>query len=415
MKTFFNNKSLYPWLVIGFCALFLFYKYILQVSPSVMTNQLITHFHLSGVGLGNLAAMYFYTYLIMQLFSGPLLDKYNARQLTTFAIFACAAGAVLFALSSTLIEAWLSRALIGIGAAFATVSYMKMATCYFEVKNFAFVGGLLATAAMLGSMGGEAPLAWLIAQVGWHNALLYCGLAGFAFAVLFFYFVHDKPTKTVTTKTITVNLKSFSEVLKNKNNWILMFYSGFAFSPLAVFGGLWGNPFLQTAYGLTDTQAASLTSLMFLGLAVGGPLFGLLATKGMKTLNLMITGLIIAFVSIVMVIYCHVLALWVLSILLFLFGLGTGAFMLGFSMGRTLNSVVLVATVVSLINTGDALMGALSEPLVGELLDTFKAKSQVMSNSIFSLHDFHIAFLVLPAYLLIALMLLVNLKMKKWD
>ena len=36
--------------------------------------------------------------------------------------------------------------------AFATVSYMKMTSLWFKPNQFAFVGGLLATAAMLGAV-----------------------------------------------------------------------------------------------------------------------------------------------------------------------------------------------------------------------------------------------------------------------
>ena len=43
-------------------------------------------------------------------------------------------------------------------------------------------------------------------------------------------------------------------------------------------GGLWNLP-LQEAFGRNQTEAAELTSWMFLGLAIGCPLFGLLADR----------------------------------------------------------------------------------------------------------------------------------------
>ena len=58
MKNF-THKSFYPWLVMLLCAAFLFYKYILQVFPGIITENLMSEFHITGAGLGKLAACYF--------------------------------------------------------------------------------------------------------------------------------------------------------------------------------------------------------------------------------------------------------------------------------------------------------------------------------------------------------------------
>ena len=149
LSGFLKSKS-YPWIVITFCALFLFYKYVLQVSPSVIVHDLMRRYHLDGAGLGNLAATFFYTYLVVQLFAGPLLDRLSARLLTACSILLCAVGVIWFSHAPTLLQAMIARGLIGAGAAFATVSYLKIAAIWFEPQKFAFVSGLLATAAMVG-------------------------------------------------------------------------------------------------------------------------------------------------------------------------------------------------------------------------------------------------------------------------
>ena len=105
-------------------------------------------FHLTGAGLGGLAATFYYAYMVTQLFVGFLLDKYSTRRLTSVAIFTSALGILLFAGSQTIVMASIARALMGIGVAFATVSYMKLAAVWFPPKQYAFVSGLLATAAM---------------------------------------------------------------------------------------------------------------------------------------------------------------------------------------------------------------------------------------------------------------------------
>src|SRR5262245_52752289 len=121
----------YSLLVISLCACFLFYKYVLQVYPSIITEQLMREFNLTGAGLGNLAATFYYAFMVTQLFVGILLDKYSARWLTAGAIFSCSFGVLLFSQSDTLFIAELSRAMMGVGVAFATVAYMKLASAWF--------------------------------------------------------------------------------------------------------------------------------------------------------------------------------------------------------------------------------------------------------------------------------------------
>src|SRR5574338_1242424 len=86
----------YPIIVISLCACFLFYKYVLQIYPSTITEQLMAEFNLTGAGLGNLAATFYYSYMIAQLFVGVILDKYSTRWLTSIAIFSCALGTFFF-------------------------------------------------------------------------------------------------------------------------------------------------------------------------------------------------------------------------------------------------------------------------------------------------------------------------------
>ena len=67
-------------IVISLCAAFFFYKYILQNFPSVMAPQLMESFNLKGLGLGVLSGVYFWTYLIVPLFVGVILDYYRRHR-----------------------------------------------------------------------------------------------------------------------------------------------------------------------------------------------------------------------------------------------------------------------------------------------------------------------------------------------
>lgn len=409
-------QTVFPWIVIFFSSLFLIYKYILQVYPSIMTNELMMSFHVHGAGLGNLAAMFFYSYLIAQLFVGLLLDRYSPRKLTAFAIFLSALGAFGFANAHLFWTAATSRILMGIGVAFATVSYMKMAAVWFRPNQFAFVSGLLATAAMLGAIFGEAPLSLLMTHVGWRHTLRFCAYLGFGLAILYFLIVRDKNTKQSLhpAETPLITLESLLSVIHNKQNWIIMLYGGLAFVPLAVFGGLWGNPFFEETYHLTRTTAAALISFVFFGLAAGGPMMGIISDYLGNRRSVMIFGSTVSLITITLVIYVNSMPLWIATTLLFIFGFSTGSFMLGFAVAKENNSLELAATVIALINTGEALLGGFTEPLIGKLLDLgHHASFDTQKPVLFGLSDYHQAFLIIPLYLFFALVLAILIREKK--
>ena len=406
----FTQRSCYPWVVILICASFLFYKYILQVSPNIMSDELMQEFHVSGAGLGVLAATFFFAYFITQLFVGVLLDKFSLRWLSGLALLASGLGGLWFARAHNLVNAELFRSLMGFGAAFATVCYLKSAAMWFPPKRFAFVSGLLATAAMLGAVFGEAPLAYVVAHQGWRQTLVYCGWLGIVLAVIFVVVVRDRPKVDFAPLSeqdrVRVCWQDVVRVLLKKQNWLLALYSGMTFSPIAVLGGLWGNMFLKEAFHISNTHAASLLSFSFIGLAVGGPVMGAISDRLGRRKVVMIVGNIIGFVSLVPVLYMPGLPLWLVGLLLFVFGFGIGVFMLGFALGKEINDLAVAATVIALINSGDAIFGAVTEPLVGKLLDWGWAGHMVNGVRHYSVTTFQHAFLVMPAYILVATLLL---------
>ena len=409
-----STTSGYAWLVIFVCAAFLFYKYILQVYPSIMTTQLMAEFNLSGAGLGNLAAAFFYTYFIMQIFTGVIIDRYSVRVFSALAVVVSALGVCLFASSDSLAIALLARGLMGVGAAFATVVYMKAAAMWFPANRFAFVGGLLATAAMLGAVFGEAPLAYIMSHFGWRDTLVFCAVLGVVIALCLYVFVktpkHLKQQSVKSAFDARIRFSDVWAVLRKPQNWLLTFYSGLTFSPVAVFGGLWGNPFISESYHISTTQSATVVSMSFLGLAVGGPVLGYLADRFWGRKRVMLLGNLLALFCITWVIYLPDLSMFELGVYLFLFGFGIGAFMLGFALGRDINPLFVAGTVVALINTGDAICGAFTEPLVGHLLDLRWSGAIVAGAHHFTVENFRHAFFLLPLYLLIATVLLLWIK-----
>lgn len=408
-----SSHPLYAWGIWLLSSLFMFYKYALEVSPSVMTKHLMADFHIDGAQLGNLAACYFYSYMIMQIPAGLLLDKFGPRRTTTIAISLCAVGAAFFGGAKTLFIAEIGRFLMGLGASFAALSCLKLIASWFPAKQFAFMAGLMMTLGMLGAVGGQAPLSAFIEMMGWRNAIYLIALIGFILAALFWLVVRNAPAHhvayRVTPQRISV-LASCKEVFRNPQGWWLSLYSGLAFAPISVFGGLWGVPFLAQYYGLTHTAAANHVSMIFIGFAVGAPIFGWLSDYIGRRKIVMVIGTALAAAFSILVLAMPPMPLIVLSCIMFFFGFSISSFLLCFTMIREINPPILAATAVGFMNAFDALFGAVSDPLTGKFLDMGWQGAMEAGARLFPTSVYRLALMTLPAFLVIATFCLAFIK-----
>jgi len=407
-------KRFYPWLVWGLGATFMFYKYFLEVSPSVMVDDLMRVFNTSGAQLGNLVGCYFYAYLIMQIPMGIFTDRFGPRRVTSLAILCCGAGALLLAYAHELYVAELARFITGFGASVAALSCLKLTTLWFPPKRFSLMAGLMLSVGMLGAVGGQAPLSIAMNYLGWRDSMIYGAVIGFVFAFIFWLTVRDHgpyamphPPEEMHRTPILSGLK---EILTTRQTWFLSWYSGLAFAPVLVFGGLWGVPYLQELYGFERTLAAQQISLVFIGFAVGAPLAGWLSSYMNKRLPVMIWGTAAAFVFSLLILYIPNMSAWECGALMFCFGASISCFLLCFSMICEVNRIVLAATAIGFMNSFDAALGALTDPLIGKFLDLGWDGRMVHGVRAFSVENYHTAMLVIPVYLAISLVLLFFIK-----
>lgn len=405
------------WLIWLLSALFMFYKYALEVSPSVMTETLMKEFSITGVALGNLAASYFYAYLLLQIPAGLLLDRFGPRKTTTLAITFCALGSLLFAQADSFLTAMIGRFITGMGAAFAAVNCIKLIANWFPFRLFAFMTGLMMTVAMLGAVGGQAPLSAFIEKMQWRPALEIIGFAGFILAAIFWLIVRDQSPDHSREKHIAPPQASFGSGLRaifaSSQSWWLSLYSGLAFAPVMVFGGLWGVAFLSQAFSLPKNLSAQMVSLIFIGFAIGAPFFGWFSDWLGKRRIVIFWGTLLSLLSISIVIYAPTLALYYLAPLLFLFGFFISSFLLCFTMICEIFSPLLAATAVGFMNAFDALLGALSDPLAGKFLDSLWDGALMDGARVFSLSSYKIAFAIIPIYLTASLFTIFMIKETK--
>jgi MFS family permease len=355
--------ALFGWLTGAF---FFFYAWVLRVAPSVMVEELMRDFAVGAAVVGHLSAAYFYGYAGMQIPVGVLLDRFGPRRLMTLAALVCAGGCVLLATSSALAAASAGRFLIGASAAFSLVGSMAVAGQWFHANRFALLSGLSMAMGMAGGVFGQAPLRLAVEASDWRSTTLALAAGGVALAVAAWATVRDRWRGS---GGLGQALSGLGAVLANRQAWLVALVGLGTSAPLLAFASLWGVPFLETAYRLPRAQAATLTSLIFVGWGVGAPAIGWLSDRIGRRKPPLIAGLLLETAALALLVYVPGLPMPVLGLLCFLVGFFGSAQIVCFALARETHAAALSGTAIGFVNGMVTGAGALFQPLVGLLLD----------------------------------------------
>jgi MFS family permease len=408
-------KSFMPWMVWGLGCLFYFYECLLQVSPSVMSNELMRDFSVTSQTLGILSGIYFYSYAAMQLPGGVLMDYFGPHRLLTLATAVCAISTIAFGLTDNFFMACIARLMIGFGSAFAAVGSMKLAANWFPAQRFALLTGLMVTIGMMGAIGGEAPLAFLIDSFGWRHSMIIMGSIGLVLTALIILIARDTPKNYNPAvhhhpAEEEYFLPSFMTLIKNRQLWLVALYGGLMYMATPVFCGLWGVPFLMNKMLIAKSTAANYVSLVFIGWAIASPLWGVFSNRIGLRKPPMYIGCIGALICSTLFIFAPITSSFLMEILLFAFGIFSAGFLPAFTVAKELCNKKYVATGLSFMNMMNMVGIALAQPLIGYILDKMWAGEMSGSVRMYPLKAYHTALSILPLGMLLALLILPKIK-----
>ncbi|WP_342219875.1 MFS transporter [Rickettsiella endosymbiont of Miltochrista miniata] len=389
---------------------FYMYEFILQVSPAVMTNQLINDLGLNAITLGTMAAFYYYSYTPMQLPAGFLFDRFGPRRLLTVAVLTCAVGAFLFGATTNIATASAGRFMMGMGSAFSFIGTLVLISRWFPSRYFAFLTGLVELMSCVGAIVGETPLTIAVGHWGWRQTIIILGVIGVILALLIWLVVRDSPEvvskghkfQPTSKKSI---LQSFHQVAANSQTWFIALYSFMVWAPITAFAALWGVPFLVVAYGISTKAASTACTMIWLAIGIGCPLLGWWSDKvNLRGMPLKFAASL-GIIGLIPVIYVPHLPLFWLYICLFLFGLAASGQSLAFGVVKDNNHSSVAGTAMGINNMATVAGGALFQPVIGIFLHLNWNGSYHNGAPFYSVEDYRKAFIVLPFCYLIALLI----------
>lgn len=396
------------WIICALAACFYMYAFLLEVSPGIITSELMRDLKTNSIGIGTLAAFYYYSKMPMQIPAGILFDWFGPRRVLPCAIGICAIGAFLFAHADSVYMASLARFFIGFGSAFLFIGPLLLISRWFPFSYFPVLSGLLQLLGFAGAILGQGPLATFIAHNGWRLSIIDISYLGFILVVLCWLCIRDYPAQAKTSATRTIKPHPFKRLLmvvRSQQNWLVGLYGFTSWAPIQIFASLWGVPFIQQTYQISTPMAAFACSLIWVGCCVGCPLAGVLSNymQCRRRPLILIGG--ISLLTILTILYVPHIPLSVMYVILFIFGLSAGGQSLSFAVVTDNNQSNQVGTAFGFNNMITMIGGALFQPIIGWLLHLGWNGNIINKIPIYSTHNYQMALFILPICSFIAIVL----------
>jgi len=376
-----------------------------RASNAVLAPLLIRDLSLNTEELGLMSASFFYAFALTQIPLGILLDRVGPRRTMTVLSLVAVLGAIIFAWADSLSDGVIGRILLGIGMACNLMGTLKLLTTWFGPATFATLSGIILSIGTLGNMAAATPLVLLVQRMGWRMAFtLIAGINLVQIGILYAV-VRDKPPEKTVSPTSVWKARDIFAGLRllfaQKDYWIISCGAFFRYGVFAAVQTLWAGPYLINAMGLSPLAAGNLILLLNIALVIGGPTWGSLSDRILKTRKGVVTGSLL-------LLSCTILAiallpkgagLPILAFLFFCFGFSAGTANVLFAHIKDLMPLELAGVAMTGVNFFTMLGAAVFSQGLGSLMQRFYPAAAL------GISAFRSAFLLCAAALLTAAIL----------
>lgn len=302
------------WAVWVIASVFYAYQYILRVIPNIMLNDIMEKFDMNAATFGQFSGIYYIGYSLMHLPVGIMLDRYGPKKIMTGCILLTVIGMLPLIFSDYWIYPIAGRFLIGIGASAAILGVFKIIRMSFNEARFPRMLSLSVTIGLIGAIYGGGPVSYMLEAFGYQTVIQLLAAAGFLLAVTTYWIVPD--VKTSPERTVVSDIK---EVLSNGKVILSCVCAGLMVGTLEGFADVWGTVFFKQVYRFDNTVAATMPSMIYIGMCFGAPVLSFIADRVGSYLATIISAGITMALCFSLLLFSH-LASGVLSLSLILVG-----------------------------------------------------------------------------------------------
>jgi MFS transporter, ACS family, D-galactonate transporter len=279
--------------VLALLTLSVLINYVDRSNLSIAAPLLQDELHISNTQLGTLLAAFFWTYGLMQIPAGWLVDHFDVKWVFAAGFFIWSIATAATGLLHGFLALIAVRVILGFGESVAFPSYSNVLGTYFTEERRGFPNALVAAGLSLGPAVGILIGGKVVGTYGWRPFFLVLGLGGLLWLGPWLAWMPRRlyPPNGTTSKSIAI-----VSILRQRSAWGTCL-GQFCINYFLYFLLTWLPTYLKRSRGLSMDNVAYYASLLFVMSAISATVWGKIADRwieGGATPTLVRKGLIVA-------------------------------------------------------------------------------------------------------------------------
>jgi len=271
-----------------------FLSYLYRSVNAVIAPNLTAELGLTPAGLGLLTSAYFFSFALMQLPLGILMDRFGPRRVQAAFLLFAAAGAAVFGTGRSEEALLAGRALIGVGVAGGLMTSFKAIVLWFPAHRWPLINGCFMAMGGLGALAATQPIEWVLQWTDWRGLFLILGAMTLAAAAIIFLTVPEKPAAAHRPPRLAVQIAALKTIYRDRLFWCIAPCCVASLSSTMAIQGLWAGPWLKDIAHLGRPEIAqhlfALSAAMSAGFALNGAVADALSRYGISLHRTMAGG-----------------------------------------------------------------------------------------------------------------------------
>jgi MFS transporter, ACS family, D-galactonate transporter len=191
-----KSPGRYRWQIGGLLGAGMFVNYIDRVNLSVATPAIMADFGISAAQMGVVASAFLWTYAMLQMPIGTIIDRIGVPWVNRVGVFCWAVASFASAAAGGLGMLIAARLLLGIGEAPTVPAGWKAIGQWFPKQERGTATAIFDGCAKISNVIGIPVMAYLVSAFSWHAAFLFTGVLSVVYLVAW-WLLYRSPSAAV--------------------------------------------------------------------------------------------------------------------------------------------------------------------------------------------------------------------------
>lgn len=259
-----------------------------NLAIALASTEFKQFFALSDTGRGVLNSVFFWSYTVMQIPAGLLVDRFGVKRLLTVSFMAWCIVAAATAMAGAFWELVAARLLLGVAEAALFPAGLAWLAEHVEERQRGLAAGIFVSGSKWGPAIASPLATWLILGYGWRTMFFLLGLGGLVWVIPWMLLAEADPPASRRLRAVNQRVEPFGALFRTRAMWATLIGT-FCYNYFLFFSLTWLPAYLVESRNLSLSSMSVYTMFSFAGTGTVAILAGAAADwmirRGASALN----------------------------------------------------------------------------------------------------------------------------------